>query len=348
MDSRPRKRARTSSGDSDKDVVDLWWDAMGSEELIGNGLPTLRYTSSEPIPDVLSPRRYAIPQLARRKKKRKKTSDVAQPGTLLYHMNNNIRTMRKLRTTHAKFSAIKETTNDDGTVPAPEFPPLPGEDVEEVLDERPWRSRTSGVAVGAENADECLHWAGSKVLEHAGFQGTSKIALDVLASVTSDFFQNVGRTIRYLSDKHANRMTAEEIVLHTLFESGTAKVTELEHYIKDDIVRYGSRIYELEKKLAAAYTEAVRTCYCVQCSPVLTGGVQTTVEAWDDDALFKMEDDEEEEGEFVMGNFADSYGEDFLGLRELGIAAEFGLSTLTVPKKLLKGKKQSNKEGPAV
>ena len=47
-----------------------------------------------------------------------------------------------------------------------------------------------------------------------------------------------------------------------------------------------------------------------------------------------------------MGNFADSFGEDFLGLRELGIAAEFGLSSLSIPKKLLKGKNKGNKEGP--
>lgn len=71
------------------------------------------------------------------------------------------------------------------------------------------------------------------------------------------------------------------------------------------------------------------------------------MEAWDDDALFRMED-EEEEGEFVMGNFADSLGDDFLGLRELGIAAEFGLSSLTIPKRLLKGKnKNAAQAGPA-
>lgn len=46
------------------------------------------------------------------------------------------------------------------------------------------------------------------------------------------------------------------------------------------------------------------------------------------------------------GNFADSFGEDFLGLRELGIAEEFGLTSLTIPKKLLKGKgKGGFKEG---
>jgi len=36
-------------------------------------------------------------------------------------------------------------------------------------------------------------------------------------------------------------------------------------------------------------------------------------------------------------------GEDYLGLRALGIAAEFGLSNLSIPKKLLKGKKGQNK-----
>ena len=68
------------------------------------------------------------------------------------------------------------------------------------------------------------------------------------------------------------------------------------------------------------------------------------MEAWDDEALFRM-DDEEEDNEFVMGNFADSYGEDFFGLRELGIADELGLSSLTVPKKLLKSKKYDPKQG---
>ena len=45
------------------------------------------------------------------------------------------------------------------------------------------------------------------------------------------------------------------------------------------------------------------------------------------------------------GNFADSFGEDFLGLRALGIADEFGLSSLSVPKKLLRGKNKP-KAGP--
>ena len=41
------------------------------------------------------------------------------------------------------------------------------------------------------------------------------------------------------------------------------------------------------------------------------------------------------------GQFTDDIGEDFLGLRELGIAAEFGLSSLSVPKRLLRGKRNA-------
>lgn len=47
------------------------------------------------------------------------------------------------------------------------------------------------------------------------------------------------------------------------------------------------------------------------------------------------------DSDLSRGNFADTLGDDFLGLRELGIAAEFGLSNLTIPKKLLKGKNKA-------
>lgn len=53
-------------------------------------------------------------------------------------------------------------------------------------------------------------------------------------------------------------IVAQEIILHTLFESGTSKIQDLERYIKDDVVRYGSRLGDLEKKLVGAYREPVR------------------------------------------------------------------------------------------
>ena len=50
----------------------------------------------------------------------------------------------------------------------------------------------------------------------------------------------------------------QEIILHTLFESGITRVEDLERYIQDDVVRYGSRLSELGKKLDNAYQEIVR------------------------------------------------------------------------------------------
>jgi transcriptional activator SPT7 len=74
-----------------------------------------------------------------------------------------------------------------------------------------------------------------------------------------------------------------------------------------------------------------------------------------DDENFFNEEDEEDDSALVMyvmdiqivlslvtlcfrGNFAEALGDDFLGLRELGIESEFGLTSLSIPKKLLRGK----------
>ncbi|TBU46661.1 hypothetical protein BD309DRAFT_953609 [Dichomitus squalens] len=328
VDDRPRKRARMhSQSPADKDVIEMWWDAMCSDEMLANGLPSLTLSACD---DVSSPAfSNAItdsPRSSMRRKKKKK-KETTSPDTLLYHMNNNIRTLRRVRTTHAKLTALNQSLEENVGVAELPIHDIQA-DLDDVIDERPWKPTGAGIDMGEENATNCLHWMGSKVLEHVGFQGTSKMALDTLASVTAEYLQNVGRTIRFICDKYGNQMTAEEIILHTLFESGITQVTDLERYIKDDVLRYGGRLTELEKKLGNAYREA------------------TTEEAWDDEALFRMEG-EEEEGEFVMGNFAESFGEDFFGLKELGIADEFGLSSLTIPKRLLKGKKGGLKEGPS-
>jgi hypothetical protein len=91
--------------------------------------------------------------------------------------------------------------------------------------------------------------------------------------------------------------------------------------------------------------------------------LQAAGEVLEDKGLFE-EDEEDEMGALAMcvscihyflevdlltgfalpsGKFADVLGEDYLGLQVLVIAAEFGLSNLSIPKKLLKGKGGQNK-----
>lgn len=342
---RPRKRSRRSSSSAGKRRVDLWWEAMQCDQLIGNGYPTLRHPSSNPEnpPPFATAGQTQTQTMLKSKSRRKRRKKVPEEDshaankTLLGLMNKNITTMRRLRVTHSKFSSLKESkeaTNEEGGLALPGTsaafggPPEPLDfsgpiltNLEPLSNYNPWSQRLDeDDDFGPREAESCLHWAGEKVLEHAGFQGTSKIALDVLTGVASEYLLNVGRTIQFLSEKYGKKMSSEEIILHTLFESGITRVGDLERYLQDDVVRYGSRLSELGKKLDNAYQE-----------------ITNEGTAIDDDALFGDEV-EGDDNPFVMGGFADMVGEDFLGLRELGIASELGISNLSVPKKLLRPK----------
>jgi len=143
-----------------------------------------------------------------------------------------------------------------------------------------------------------------------------------------------------------------------LFESGTSKVQELERYISDDVERHGTRLVDLEKKLVSAYRESV--CYLLYRDILgLTSRFRLLERLSKTKAYLKKRVMERQvlwpcmlrshaltRKSLILkyrGEFADVLGEDYLGLRELGIADEFGLSALSVPKKLLRGKKGQNK-----
>ncbi|KAF9017827.1 hypothetical protein BDZ89DRAFT_1165526 [Hymenopellis radicata] len=255
---RPRKRIKL---DPDQETLDAWWSTAREPELLANGLPP-SFRSSRP---------------KRRKRKPPQPGTSSSSGGLLKLMNNNIRTMKRVRRTHTKFSALNEEGGEEVDEVVPEL---------DEVDDRPW---TSEGEVGQEGADQCVTWMTRKVLEHTGFQGTSRATLDVLSGVTAEYFYNVGRTIRFLSDKFGGTMSPEEIILHTLFESGVTRIQDLERYVKDDVERYGSRLGDLEKKLVGAYREAT------------SGGPEL-----EDEGLFE-EEDEDEAGVLALGDFADTH-----------------------------------------
>lgn len=75
--------------------------------------------------------------------------------------------------------------------------------------------------------------------------------------MTTAFLTNLGRTLRFYADTQASKMSAEEMVLHTLYQNGTRDVNQLEQYARDDVERHGVKIAELAKKMQAAYTDTV-------------------------------------------------------------------------------------------
>jgi hypothetical protein len=65
---------------------------------------------------------------------------------------------------------------------------------------------------------------------------------------------------------HTNRVS-QEIILHTLFESGVTRVGDLEQYIQGDVVRCCGRLSELGKKLNNTYQEIASPVQsCLPCS----------------------------------------------------------------------------------
>lgn len=189
--SRPRKRARF---DEKEDVCQMWWNAVQSDNLIGNGLPGIPFGPS-------SSRRTKP-----KKKKKQLPPPVANSKSLLSMMNTNIKTMRRLRHTHAKFAALNATTapqEDEEQMGMEMYPTASGskgsgaaavtsygsgfddDAVDDKIDEAPWvigrgkartASKLSGVDMGEANASDCLHWATDKILEHVGFQGALSIS----------------------------------------------------------------------------------------------------------------------------------------------------------------------------
>ncbi|KAH8979007.1 hypothetical protein EDB86DRAFT_3148799 [Lactarius hatsudake] len=348
IDIRIRKRPRLAVPRTPH-TVELWWDAQSSDTFIANPLPPLpSLSTSGPAPPSSLPRHEEQSDnsaTSKRRKKRPRKPTTPHLHSLLAMMNANITTQRCMRRTHTKFVALGAASNnaggDDGD--GGELRRLAyrrgWQDAEVVaVDEVPWpvprpsrKALQDGFVdpspdIGEMATEKCMQWVNRKILEHIGFQGLSQLALDVLTGITVEYLANVGRTFRFYLNKYSNTMTSEEIILHSLFESSISRIQNLERYITDNIMRHRNRLNDLEKKIVNVYQEF------------------TSAKAIDDDTLFANKDNEEEESTFVMGQFTDDIGKDFLGLRELGIAAEFSLSSLSIPKWLLKGKK--NAKGP--
>ncbi|CUA66995.1 Transcriptional activator spt7 [Schizosaccharomyces pombe 972h-] [Rhizoctonia solani] len=246
------------------------------------------------------------PGIMRRRKKRPK--DTGLKGII----HKNIGTLHNIRRVHTKIlvlnALVEENQGNNDDIPIPPDSPTTEPPIVSI----------PGLTFAEDSGAECLNRVSTTVLQHAGFEGSSQAALGVLQHVVADYLENVGRSFRFMVDTFGKTMSNEQIVLHALAEHGISEVQELERYIKDDVERYGTRLQDLERKLTHAYDE------------------QTQAGAMEDDELF----DEENEN-LVMGGFAGELGEDFFGLRELGLDQEFGLTSLSIPRKLLRGRRNN-------
>ncbi|KAF8342661.1 uncharacterized protein EI90DRAFT_3029785 [Cantharellus anzutake] len=313
---RPLKRLKTSFDSPasraaiarDSQYVGMWWGSVWSDALAPGGIPRLILPEDDSGSAVFG----------RKTLKRKRSDKISiRPSTstgMKGIMYKNIDTLRHIRRTHSALLASIPSSSA-GSDPPERFPPAPR------MPEAPPAAPPDvpgpiPLEDGAQLAGHMLKRNCAQLLEHSGFEGSGKVPLGVLTDIGAEFMMNMGRTLKFLSEQHSDTMSSEEIILHTLFESGIARVQDLESYIRDDVERYGGRLAELDRKLDVAYNELLES------EPILE----------DDDGLFA------EDGDALMtGDFSAALGEDFFGFRELGLDKEFGLSSMSIPPRLFHG-----------
>jgi transcriptional activator SPT7 len=178
----------------------------------------------------------------------------------------------------------------------------------------------------------------AKLCYHAGFEELQPSALDVITDIAGDFFGKLVQTFNVYREapkipaiggevgKWQERLTNEEVLLHTLNENGL-DVETLESYVKDDVERLGVKLGVMHERMKAHLADLLR--------PALT-------DAGPDGSLAFNDGSEQ----FVGGDFAEELGEDFFGFKALGLDSEFGMSSLSVPLHLLHTRLHNTYSGP--
>lgn len=167
-----------------------------------------------------------------------------------------------------------------------------------------------------------------KIFYHAGFEEFQPSALDAVTDMAGDFFVRLCTSIsNYKQEQHTPTvndvkqrpsMTNEEIVLHTLHESGLS-LNEIDQYAREEIDRTSNKLTTMHERMKAHLADLLRPAL----SEDTAQGQGTFVDGGE---------------QFVGGDFAEDLDEDFFGFRELGLVAEFGMASLTVPFHILHGR----------
>ncbi|KAF7541964.1 hypothetical protein G7Z17_g11856 [Cylindrodendrum hubeiense] len=255
---------------------------------------------------------------------------TAPKSRLTKKMDENIHQIQETRKLATKISVIKQmqvqTQVYTNQFPKSNMQSFTEQDIE------PHFVGDDGPVMCAETCQNALKRSIAKILYTTGFEELQPSAIDTFTGVAADYFQKLIRTFNVYNEsekkaalstvdgpKFQPRFTPEEVILHTLDESGT-DLAQLEIYAKDDVDRLSSKLGGLHERMKLHLTDLLR--------PALTGDSGT-------DGVGAFNDGSEQ---FVSGDFAEDLGEDFFGFRALGLDKEMGLEMISVPLHLLQSR----------
>ncbi|KAL8674757.1 MAG: hypothetical protein Q9168_000841 [Polycauliona sp. 1 TL-2023] len=259
-------------------------------------------------------------------------------SSLVKKIGDNMRQLQATRKICSKIAVVKQMQIQSqmyhGQFQKVDPAPLVEQDVEAHV------MNDGGPVMSPEAIRAALKRSVGEIFFHTGFEEVQPSALDAVTSLASDFFTKISKT---LADYAATpkvpvpkavagdsgrfdvvwkaRFTQEEMILHTLHENGS-DLEALESYVKDDLDRSGTKMVQMQDRMKAHLADLLR--------PALTDAGPDGSNAFNDGS-----------DQFVSGDFADDFGEDFFGFRELGLDKELGLASLAVPLHLLQNRMHS-------
>jgi len=306
-----------SSEDEPFEIVDA--------DMLMTGLPALPF----------APR--SIPKPRERKKDKKKGQEqaIAEEG-LKKPISNNIKTLWEIKKVYRKLSNLlmgNPLRGEMGTDPSIEederAKPIGSDDngSDEEEDDDPQPAKFFKNLPAAEVYETCLAKSAaqnamlqiiSMMITHVGFDGSHTGVLHCLTEIAIQYLCNIGRTLHFFADRFSPMLSASEMIYQTLRANGIGGLDELESYVKDDVDKYGNKLNDLLRKLQAGYGN---------------GLAGTAAKVIGDEDFFSRD------GEALMtGEFTSELGEDFFGLRDIGLDSELGLSSLRIPSRLFHGR----------
>ncbi|KAL8725925.1 MAG: hypothetical protein Q9166_007053 [cf. Caloplaca sp. 2 TL-2023] len=259
-------------------------------------------------------------------------------STLVKKIEDNMKQLQATRKICSKIAVVKQMQIQSqmyhGQFQKVDPAPLVEQDVE------PHVMNDEGPIMSPEVVRAALRRMVGEMFFHAGFEEFQPSALDAVTSLASDFFIKISKTLaEYLHTPKVpvpkpvpggsgqveviwkDRFTQEEMILHTLHENGS-DLEALESYVKDEVDRSGTKMVQMQDRMKAHLADLLR--------PALTDAGPDGSNAFNDGSE-----------QFVSGDFADDFGEDFFGFRELGLDKELGLASLAVPLHLLQNRMHS-------
>ncbi|KAI7525071.1 hypothetical protein KC331_g17746, partial [Hortaea werneckii] len=255
-------------------------------------------------------------------------------GAMQQKMESNMRQMQETRKVCSKIGIVKQMQLQGQTY----------QNQFQKYDPIPFEEQDVGAVVVSESGPLMAPWVNraalqrsvGKIFYHAGFEDFQPSALDTVTDLAGEYFQKLTESFRGFREQpqkrpNAPRFTFEEQALHSLHEGGL-DIEALETYVKDDVERLGTKLGVVHDRMKSHLSDLLRPALGDNAGADGAGAFQEGSE------------------EFVQGDFAQEIDEDFFGLRELGLAEELGLESLSVPLHLLQNRMhsayQAQNQGP--